>query len=141
MAANVGTGTTVTFGTPGDTWSTANTATGTYLLGLSWNGISRPVIDITTMATTGGRDFMGGDLYDLGSLTLELLFDPAVVPPMLTAAAAAGGTVSIAWAGGTGPTDIWTGLGHFTDFSINAPLEDRMTATAVFKLTGDSTLA
>ena len=48
---------------------------------LSLSGPSREAIDITTFATTGGREFVASDVYDPGELEAEILLAPGTAPP------------------------------------------------------------
>ena len=118
----------------GATFALANAPVGFFgeILSLEHTGAERPAIDITTLATTGGRDYMAGDLVDWGSVDMELLLDETALPPMLTAA----GACSITFPGGSS----WAWTGFATSWESSAPLEERMTGTISVKLTGDLTI-
>ena len=126
MATDIGTGTTVTFGT------SAFTAD---VLSVNWDGISREAIQTSHMGTTLDHTFMPTDLVDNGEISLEIAFVGALNPPIMTNAAAE--TVTIVWAG----SGTWAASAFATSFSIGAPLEDKMTATLTLKVTGAVTIS
>lgn len=125
---DVGTGTTIAFGTSGFTAE---------ILSLNGNDITREDIDVTHMGSTGYREFMPSDLVDGGSIELELGFDPDSQPPITSAAE----TVTITFplpAGGTTPaTFVFTG--YINAWSWTAPIDETMTATATVKVDGQGT--
>jgi len=103
------------------------------ILDFTWSGISRESIDTTNFATTGARESMPSTLYDPGEMQVELLFDAEVSP--ITAIASAAETVTVTYSD-PAPASTMAASGFMTEFEINAPLEDRVTATATLKLTG-----
>lgn len=104
---------------------------------ISWTGISREAIDMTTLATTGGRDYVPGDLYDLGQLEVEGLFDAETDIPIASAAE----TVTVTLPStGAGNTSTWACSGFMTGFEWTAPLEGAQTYKATLKLSGDKTV-
>lgn len=121
MAADVGTGTTLSFS--GFTYN---------VLSASWS-MSRASIDTSHMGTTTARTFMPGDLYDAGEVTFEVQFDPTIDPPVAGAAA----TLTVVWAGLANTS--WAASAVLTSFDASGSLEELMTATATFKLTGSIT--
>jgi len=126
MTASVGTGA---------SFSLANSPTNFFaeVLSLAHSGVERPSIDVSHLATTGGRDFIPGDLVDWGQLELELLLDETALPPMLTAA----GACVVTFKGGS--TWTWTGFGM--NWSTTNPFEDRVTSTLTVKISGDLVIA
>ena len=110
------------------------------LLNVSWSGISRPAIKTTHMSTTAaaqnfGEDtYIPGDFADPGELTLELNFNPDSTPPVQQADVAA--TITVTWNGGA----TWACDGFMTGFELNCPMEEKMTCSATYKLTGDVTI-
>lgn len=122
MATDVGTGTTLTF---------SGLDAQLELLSVEHSGFSTVSVDTTHMGTSTARTFIPGNLYDPGILTCEFNWEPAHDVP--TIAIDTSGVVDYA---GVGATDTWTFDGFLMDFTINSPLEDKMTATAVIKLTG-----
>lgn len=103
------------------------------ILDYNWSGIERVSIETTHMGTTGGRTYMPGTLYDPGEIQVELAFDPEESP--VTPITAAAETVTVTYAD-TAPASTMEASGFMTNFEIQGPLEDRMTATATLKLTG-----
>lgn len=100
------------------------------ILSMSWDGISRPVLDTTHLGTTVARTFVPGDLYDAGNLTVEFQFDDSHSIPITATAE----TVTLNFPT-SGTSDQWTASGFLTDFSVNVD-ENIMTATANIKFTG-----
>ena len=133
---DIGTGTTITFGTSNFS---------SELTGLGWSGIARESVDTSHMGTSaagateiGQRTFIPGDLVDPGEISIELHFDPDQQPPIDQATE----TITISFplvAGDATPAD-WACSGFMTDFELGVPLEDKMTATATLKITGNITL-
>lgn len=116
----------------GASFSLANAPVGFFadVISISHTGVERPSVDVTTLATVGGRDFIPGDLVDWGAVELELLLAESALPPMLTAA----GNAVITFKGGT----TWTWPASFgMNWTMGNPLEDRVTGTLTVKLSGD----
>ena len=124
MGNNIGTGTTVTFsGWSGD------------VTGVRWNGIEVPIIDMSHMGTSAWKTFIAGDLKDGGTVEVDLLFaDDAIVPLVGTTQ-----TLTMKRAG-QATNGKWAASCIFQSFSAVVPFEDRMTATATFKVSGEVTL-
>ena len=127
MATDIGTGTTVTFGTSGFTAD---------ILNVNWDGITRESIETSHMGTTSDKTFMPADLVDNGTIVLEIAFVATLSPPIITNGAAE--TVTIAFAGSA---THWSASAFQTEFSIGAPLEDKMTGSLTLKVTGGITIA
>ena len=93
---DTGHGATVTFGTT--SWSGK-------LVGIPTNlALTRPPVDITVLSTSGEREYMPGDLSELGQVTLDVAFEAATGLPALGSAAE---TITITWPlapGGGGAT-------------------------------------
>lgn len=129
MATNIGTGTTVLFGT---------SSFSADVLNVSWSSISREVVNTSHMGTTNDHTFMPVDLVDNGEITMEIAFIGTLSPPIITNGAAE--TITVDWAGaGTGHK--WSASAFQTGFEITGPLEDKMTATLTLKVTGAVTIA
>jgi hypothetical protein len=135
---DVGTGATITLGTSTD-WDDLQ------LTDLQWGSITRESLPTSHMGTAkaggaefGGHTFMPGDLADPGELTATFHFDPDETPPINTATE----DITITWPKyGTDQTAAnWavTGGVFLTSFEINDPLEDIMTCTCSWKITGDA---
>lgn len=101
------------------------------ILNIEWTGISREALETSTMATTGGKTFMPGDLYDPGSLNVTIQFDTDASPPITSTAE----TVTVTWP----DAETWSASGFLTDFSVTAAKEEVMEATATIKFTGSIT--
>ena len=124
MATDIGTGATISFDDESSFMAE--------ITDISWDGIDRAAIDISHMGTVGGRTFLPGDLYDPGELTVELHLDQDTTPPWDESAE----TVTVTLKDGAA-TATWVATGFLTGFNWNAPLEDKMTATAVIKFTDE----
>ncbi len=101
------------------------------ILNVADQGMERASIDATHMGSTE-MAFLPGSLPNWGQLECELAFDPDTKPPLTGAAE----TVTITYPNGT----TWARSGFLTGFQYQAPLEERMTATASIKFTGDLTV-
>lgn len=132
MAQDIGTGTTITFGT--SAWAAQ-------LIGVNWNGISRESILTAIMSTVGGRTFIPSDTYDPGEVVLEVAWDPDVPPPVVFNGPTVPETVTITFpipSGGNVGGKLAASM-FITGFEINDPWEERMTATVTLKASGDIT--
>lgn len=130
MAVTVGTGATLTF-----TGQTFN------LTSISMTGMSRDSIETSHLATTGGKTFIPGDLYDPGSIECEFIMDDAPnaseadIEGFLGLTAAA---FTVTMDSGQGN---WQGTAFCTDVNFTMPLEDLATGSLTLKITGDITTA
>ena len=125
QAPDVGTGTTVSFGTSSYPCN---------IRGVTLSGWSRAAVDVTHLGSTTARAFKLGDLYDGGTVELEILFSPNDPPPMGAAAETVTITCPIPSGGSTGAT--YAGSMGAIDASIAIPLEDVMTQTLRLKVLG-----
>lgn len=126
--ADVGTGTTITFGTSSFTAE---------VMSLAGNDITREDIDVTHMGSTNYREFIPSDLADGGTIEMEINFDPDDQPPITGAAE----TITITFplpSGQSTPADLEF-TGYVNSWSWNAPLEENMTATITIKVDGVTT--
>ena len=133
---DVTTGTTVTFGTSSFTAE---------IIDLAIGGVSRKSIDVSHMGTAaagaaefGNMPFIAGRLTDAGELAMELHFNPQTIPPIDLVEE----TVTITFPlvpGDTTPAD-YSFTGFFTGFDIGLPLDDKMTASATVKISGNVTV-
>lgn len=106
---------------------------------ISWSGQNRESLDTTNMSTTDGKmTFLPSDLKDAGEISVDLLFDPDMAPPIASAAETVTVTFPIPAGGSTAAT--WAASGFLTSFELTAPHDDLMTATATIKLTGGITI-
>ena len=93
---DTGHGATVTFGT--SAWAGKLVDIPTNL------ALTRPPVDITVLGTTGEREYMPGDLNDIGPVTLNVAFEAVTGLPATTTASE---TITITWPlapGGGGAT-------------------------------------
>ena len=132
---DIGTGTTITFGTSGFN---------AQIESASWGGITREIIDVTHLGTTpasggeiGSREYLAGDLSDPGELTLELHFNPNLQAPIEGDPETI--TVTYPLVSGDTTSASWSAQGQMTGYDHEIPLEDKMTATATVKITGPIT--
>jgi len=117
--ADVGTGTTITF----------QSGFFAEVTNIGGPALTRANIDTSHMLTVGGKTFKPTDLYDLGDLSIDVAFDPAETPPIDQPAE----TVTITWPDGS----TWQFTAFMTGFEPTAPLEEKMTASATLKCSGD----
>jgi hypothetical protein len=129
MAADIGQGTYVTFGTA------LHTATGYKITGVNHGGISRAVADATHM-TSSAKEFVASAIYDPGELSVEVLFDPAIKPTADLVNVATNQVVNVYWASGGTATALWSAYGFATQFEAGAQMEDMMSGTLTIKLSG-----
>ena len=127
--ADVGTGITIAFATSGWTGE---------LLNVDGPGMTRASVDTSHMGTTNSMTFMPGDLVDRGEIGLEFAFDPDDDPPVDGAAE----TVTITWPIPAGLSNgaTWVGSAFWTAYSPTGSMEERMTASATLKVSGDVTI-
>lgn len=124
--STIGTGTTVSF----------QSGLFAEIIELEWSGLTREVYETTHFGTTGGMTYAASSLYDAGEISVRYAFDPEINP--LTALTAAAETVTVTFADDA-PASIMAASGVMRDVSISVPLEDRVTANAIIKLSGDVT--
>lgn len=124
FATDIGTGSTVTFGTSGYTAEVVN---------ISWDSIEREFIDSSHLGSTAGKEFLIGDLYDPGVLNLDLHlgFNAADTPPITGAME----TITVTLPNAT----TMSASGALQSVSAVFPLEDKMVSTFACKMSGDIT--
>lgn len=122
MAQDVGTGTTIAFGTSSFTAD---------LLSLDSGGASRESYETSHMGTTTDMTFSPKSLVDRGSIDIEIAFDPDDQPPIGGATETITITFPLPAGGATAATLV--GSGFVTDWAFSVPFEERMTATATIK--------
>lgn len=123
--ADVGTGTTISFGT---------SSFSAEILNVNQSGISRPSIKTSHMTTTSSDTFMPADLVDEGEVTLDFAFNPNNQPPIRGAAETITITFPIPTGSSNGATAVFSGF--CTGWEWTDPLEDKMTASATLKVSG-----
>ena len=129
MAADIGQGTYVSFGTA------LHTATGYKITGVNHNGIARAVADATHMLSSV-KEFVASSIYDPGEVSVEVLHDPAVKPVADLANVATNQVVSVYWANGGTAVTLWSALGYMTGYEAGAQMEDMQSGSVTIKLSG-----
>lgn len=125
MPVDLGTGTTVTFGTSS---FTAN------LVSVDWDGIERASVQTSHLGTTSAHTFIPGDLYNPGEITMNIQFNPDNAPPISSAAETI--TVTFPLSSGGITAANWAGTGFATGFTAGVQLEELMTGTLTVKMSG-----
>jgi len=122
MAADVGTGIAIVFGTSGFTAEITD---------INGQGIARESINTSHHGTIAWHTFIPSDLVNPGTTTLEFNFDPDAQPPVTAAAE----TITITFPVPSGLTNGATaaGTGFIESWEWGAPLEEKMVGTAVIK--------
>ena len=77
MPADVGTATTIAFGTSSFTAEVKS---------LNGSDVTREDVDVTHMGSTSYMEFQPAELADAGAIEMEIHFDPDSQPPILGAA-------------------------------------------------------
>ena len=134
-AVDIGTGASITF----DSGFFAQ------ILDISWGGIGRVSVETSHMGVAaagagkfGNKEFIAGELVDPGEVTVELNFNPITDPPIGSAAETF--TLTFPIYGNDATATNYSGTGFFTSWEFGVPLEDRMTATATVKISGNVTI-
>lgn len=122
MAQDVGTGTTIAFGTSSFTAD---------VMSINASGIERGEYETSHMGTTGSKTFSPTDLIDQGEIEMEFAFDPDAQPPI----GGATETITITFplpAGGTTAATL-IGSGFVKAWQWGAELEEKMTGSATIR--------
>lgn len=102
------------------------------ITGIDHDGFERAAIDTSHMLTTNGwMTFTPGDLKNPGQLTVQMYFDEEEEPPLSDAAE----TVTVTYRDGS--TEVCEGFLQAMSKSI--PHDEKMTAVAVIKFSGEPT--
>lgn len=132
-SVNIGTGTTITFGTSGFTAEIIET--------IDWTTVTRGAVDTTHMTSTqasagnfGGRTFMPTKFADPGTINLMVHFKPDTNVPIHGLSETI--TVTFPLVSGDATAASWSSSGFITEMSPAIPLEDKMTNRITVKLTG-----
>ena len=124
MAAEVGTGATLTLGT---------TAISLEATSISSSGVAWSALETTYLGTTGAKTFVRGDLYDPGEVTVEFWANPSEMDTLLTNAASE--VITITYPDSGGATEVATGFVTSWDPS-SIEVEGLITGSLTFKRTG-----
>lgn len=98
---------------------------------VSWDGISRGVVETTHMETSGGQTFLPEANYDPGNLSVTWQHDHDEIAPPLTSSAE---TCTLTF---PDLTAKWAASAFMVDYGITCPDKDKMMASATLKFTGD----
>lgn len=135
-AVDIGTGTTISFGTSGFA---------AQILDVTPPNLAREPIDTSHMGTppagagqVGSRTFMPGDLVDPGELSFDIHFNPDTVPPISDVAETV--TITFPLPVGMATPATWAGQGFLTGYEPSVPLEDKMTGSITVKMSGPITI-
>ena len=127
MPANdIGDGTTIAF---------ATSAFVAYVDSIRWSGESREMIDMSHIGTTGGMPFLPSDMYDPGTIQMDLHHDPDVTPPLVGAMESI--TVTFPSRGGTAATFVCAGA--MQNYEFTAAKREKISASMTVKLSGTPT--
>jgi len=129
MSKGTGAGASLTFVTSGTTLGVTT---------INHSGIARESIETTELATTGGKEFTPGDLYDPGEIAISWSYDPDVQPPYTAVAE----VMRITYPLQTGQSSAAKveASGFITSWDEPELAQDSyMTASLTIKLSGDLT--
>ncbi len=102
---------------------------------ISGVGGTRESIDVSNLATTGGREFIPSDLVDYGELSIEGHWNGTAAP---IGAAVETVTITI---GTTAGSKAWVGSAFCTSWETTAPMDDIVGYSMSLKCTGAWTLS
>lgn len=128
---NVGFGAAITF----------QTSFCAFITNIDWDGIERSVIETTNDSTTNSaRTYLPGKVYDPGTVTVDLLLDNNQT--FITAMTAVAETVTVTFPkfGSQTTAGTWACSGFLKSYKAGIPMDDKITGTAVIKLTGQPTI-
>lgn len=103
------------------------------ITGVTPPGMARESIDVShTESPDNAMEFIMADLVDYGELGVEMNFNPDTVPPIDDPFEA----VTINFPSGAS----WAFQGALSGYEPDAPIDDRMTASATVKVSGKITI-
>lgn len=106
---------------------------------MNLSGLTRESIDVSHLASTGGRVFIPGDLYDPGELEVKFHYNNDSRPPFTGAKEIVQIKYPLA---GTITTASNTKIDMFvTEVGNTIPLEDKMEGTVKLKMSGTFTFS
>ena len=126
--ADVGTGTTITFGTSG-----FNAA----LISIDGPSRSREAVPTSHLSTSGYHTSMPADLVAGGEINCTFQHDPDKSPPITGAIE----TITITWPipSGLSSGATWASSGYLTGYTPGAAVDELMEGSATIMLTGSPT--
>ena len=128
MPANdIGDGTTIAFGTSGFD---------AYVDSIRWSGENREMIDMSHIGTTGGMPFLPSDMYDPGTLQLDIHHDSDQEPPLTGAME----TITVTFPLRSGVTNAtFVATGALQNYEFNSAKREKISASMTVKLSGSPT--
>ena len=110
---------------------------------ISLSGITRESVDVTNFASTNGwKEYMPSLMQDMGELEVELIHNTSTDPPSRDGGdSVAAETVTVTFQTGSGESSGGSIAcsGFMTSYDISVPGEDKVTATATLKFSGEPT--
>jgi hypothetical protein len=101
---------------------------------VQWSGLAREDVKMSSNDSPDGyHEFLPNDLVDAGELTIEMLFDGSVAPPIQGAV----DTMTVNYAHG----GSWSCPAYLKSVSAAVPYESEMLVTCVVKCAGKITFA
>ena len=119
-AVDIATGITIVFGT---------TAFSMEILDVSGPSYARDPIEMTHQGSVKAKEFTPADLYDGGEVTFDVHYNPDSAIPVDEVTE----EITVTWPAGA--TVVFDGF--MTGFEPTGPLNDKMTASATVKVTGE----
>ncbi len=110
--------------------------------GVEWSGYSRPALETTYLASSEGREYIPGDLYEPGQMDVEFDSDPNLLDALKThLTSAATDTVTLTFDQETGETSACSVAvgGFIIDHSLSVVTEEVVSGSFSIKLTGTIT--
>lgn len=111
-------------------------ALGMDILNVAWNGITRPSIKSSHIATTGGDTFLAGEKTDWGTVVMSGNFNVVGQLPVTNFGTTVAETLTVTFNDGS----TWAASGFLTEFDWDNPDEEMVTFSATFKVSGLPTL-
>lgn len=103
---------------------------------VNWNGVSRPSVPTSHLATATMATFIPGRIVDPGEVEVELHFNPDTTPPWAGAAE----NFTITFVGGAAGSGTWVASGFMTNFAWRGGTDELMIATATLKFSANITV-
>jgi len=125
MPADVGTGTTIVFGTSSFSAEVTN---------LNGTDMARSDVETSHMGTTGYKTYIPGKLLEGGAVEMEISFDADQIPPLAAVAETVTVTFPVPTGKASGANVAFSG--YINSWSWTDPIEDKMTAEVTVKVDG-----
>jgi len=106
------------------------------LISIDGPDVSRGEVDNTHMGTSDVMEYLPGQLYDGGTMTMTVEHDGDVTPPIITTDSPVEvETITITW-GSESPAANWAFSGFMSGYKPGASIGERMEATVTVKVCG-----